>query len=68
MPDDSLTSAHPSSLSHPLSHAYTGESGSPILLIHGFGASVGHFRHQMNMFPSLGHRVFAIDLLGKYLL
>lgn len=40
-----------------------GEQGSPLLLIHGFGASVGHWRKNL---PILGktHRCYAIDLLG----
>lgn len=44
---------------------HIGERGPPILLIHGFGASVGHYRHQMAMFPSLGHRVFAIGKMVR---
>lgn len=40
-----------------------GDSGSPILLVHGFGASAYHWRYNI---PELAkkHRVFAIDLLG----
>lgn len=39
------------------------ESSVPIILVHGFGGSVGHWRHNL---PELGryHRVYAIDLLG----
>ena len=41
----------------------SGENGSAILLIHGFGASVGHWRKNI---PQLGQfcRCFALDLLG----
>ena len=40
-----------------------GDSGPPVLFIHGFGASAYHWRYQV---PSLArnHRVYAIDLLG----
>ena len=42
-----------------------GDSGPPVLLIHGFGASAYHWRYQV---PSLArnHRVYAIDLLGMH--
>eukprot|EP00904_Undaria_pinnatifida_P000299 jgi/Undpi1/1026/HiC_scaffold_10.g04490.m1 len=36
----------------------------PILLIHGFGASVGHFRKNIPVLVSEGYRVYAVDLLG----
>lgn len=35
----------------------------PILLIHGFGASVGHWRHNIPVLKE-NHTVYAIDLLG----
>ena len=40
-----------------------GGSGSPILLVHGFGASAYHWRYNI---PELAkrHRVYAVDLLG----
>jgi pimeloyl-ACP methyl ester carboxylesterase len=38
--------------------------GSPILLIHGFGANLNHFRFQFPALVHAGNRVFAIDLLG----
>ncbi|MBD2111202.1 MULTISPECIES: alpha/beta fold hydrolase [Cyanophyceae] len=45
--------------------AYTvaGE-GTPIVLIHGFGASLGHWRKNIPALATAGHRVYAIDLLG----
>lgn len=40
-----------------------GESGPPVVLIHGFGASAYHYRYNI---PEIAqkHRVFAVDLLG----
>lgn len=38
--------------------------GPPLLLVHGFGANVNHFRHQFQILPNEGYRVYAIDLLG----
>ncbi|NCJ08419.1 alpha/beta fold hydrolase [Synechococcales cyanobacterium C] len=44
-------------------YQYAGTQGKAIILIHGFGASSDHWRHNL---PELAqhHRVFAIDLLG----
>lgn len=41
----------------------SGTKGSPILLVHGFGAHSAHWRKNL---PALGqqHRVYAIDLVG----
>ncbi|WP_017324144.1 alpha/beta fold hydrolase [Synechococcus sp. PCC 7336] len=39
-------------------------SGQPLLLIHGFGASVHHWRKNIPVLAAAGYRVFAIDLLG----
>jgi pimeloyl-ACP methyl ester carboxylesterase len=38
--------------------------GQPLLLIHGFGASIGHWRKNIPVLAEKGYRVFAIDLLG----
>jgi len=38
--------------------------GKPILLIHGFGGNVNHFRYQFPALTKEGYRVYAIDLLG----
>lgn len=38
--------------------------GKPLLLIHGFGASIGHWRQNIPVLAAGGYRVFAIDLLG----
>lgn len=39
-------------------------TGQPLLLIHGFGASIGHWRKNIPMLAAQGYRVFALDLLG----
>ncbi|MGB3492007.1 MAG: alpha/beta fold hydrolase [Elainellaceae cyanobacterium] len=39
-------------------------SGRPLLLIHGFGASIGHWRKNIPVLADAGYRVFAVDLLG----
>ncbi|MDJ0618965.1 MAG: alpha/beta fold hydrolase [Calothrix sp. MO_192.B10] len=38
--------------------------GKPLVLIHGFGASIGHWRKNIPVLANAGYRVFAIDLLG----
>jgi pimeloyl-ACP methyl ester carboxylesterase len=38
--------------------------GRPLLLIHGFGASIGHWRKNIPILAENGYRVLAIDLLG----
>jgi len=39
-------------------------SGHPLLLVHGFGASIGHWRKNIPVLAGAGYKVFAIDLLG----
>ncbi|MGC1528864.1 MAG: alpha/beta fold hydrolase [Phormidesmis sp.] len=39
-------------------------AGSPVVLLHGFGASIGHWRKNIPVLAAAGHRVYAIDLLG----
>lgn len=39
-------------------------SGRPLVLIHGFGASIGHWRQNIPALAAGGYRVFALDLLG----
>lgn len=38
--------------------------GHPLVLIHGFGASIGHWRKNIPVLADAGYQVFAIDLLG----
>lgn len=45
--------------------AYTVQGqGQPLLLIHGFGASIGHWRNNIPSLADAGYQVFAVDLLG----
>lgn len=39
-------------------------TGKPLVLIHGFGASIGHWRKNIPILAEAGYRVFALDLLG----
>ncbi len=38
--------------------------GTPLVLIHGFGASIGHWRKNIPVLAAAGYQVYAIDLLG----
>lgn len=38
--------------------------GQPLVLIHGFGACIGHWRKNIPILADGGYRVFALDLLG----
>lgn len=39
-------------------------TGRPLVLVHGFGASLGHWRKNIPVLANAGYQVFAIDLLG----
>lgn len=39
-------------------------TGQPLVLIHGFGASIGHWRKNIPSLAAAGYQVFALDLLG----
>jgi pimeloyl-ACP methyl ester carboxylesterase len=39
-------------------------TGLPLVLIHGFGASIGHWRKNIPVLAASGYRVYALDLLG----
>ncbi|MBE9067840.1 alpha/beta fold hydrolase [Leptolyngbya cf. ectocarpi LEGE 11479] len=38
--------------------------GVPLVLIHGFGASIGHWRKNIPVLAASGYQVYALDLLG----
>jgi pimeloyl-ACP methyl ester carboxylesterase len=48
---------------HKIQYAVVG-TGKPLVLIHGFGASIGHWRKNIPVLAEAGYKVFAIDLLG----
>jgi pimeloyl-ACP methyl ester carboxylesterase len=39
-------------------------TGIPLVLIHGFGASIGHWKKNIPAWVDAGYQVFALDLLG----
>lgn len=48
---------------HQICYTVLGQ-GQPLVLIHGFGASIGHWRKNIPVLAEAGYRVFALDLLG----
>ena len=40
------------------------QSGPPVLLLHGFGASSAHWRHLAPQMATAGFQVYALDLIG----
>ena len=48
---------------HNIRYSVTGE-GKPLLLIHGFGACIGHWSKNIPVLAEAGYKVYAIDLLG----
>lgn len=42
----------------------SGDQGTPLLLVHGFGGNADHWRKNTPELAKSGHRAFAIDLLG----
>ncbi len=39
-------------------------TGRPLVLVHGFGASIGHWRKNIPVLAAAGYQVHALDLLG----
>jgi len=51
--------------SHSINYKVEGKvTDPPLLLIHGFGANVNHFRYNFPALVGAGYRVYAVDLLG----
>lgn len=48
---------------HQIQYTVVGQ-GRPLVLIHGFGASIGHWRKNIPALAASGYQVFAVDLLG----
>jgi len=48
---------------HRVNYTVSG-AGPPVLLVHGFGASVGHWRRNIPALEAAGYTVYAVDLLG----
>ncbi|WP_347277954.1 alpha/beta fold hydrolase [Alkalinema sp. FACHB-956] len=48
---------------HQIQYTVVGQ-GQPLVLLHGFGASIGHWRNNIPVLASAGYQVFALDLLG----
>jgi len=63
---DSFQWTNPTSnKTHKINYKVQGnKSDPPVLLIHGFGANVNHFRYNFPALVSEGYRVYAVDLLG----
>jgi pimeloyl-ACP methyl ester carboxylesterase len=38
--------------------------GQPLVLLHGFGASIGHWKKNIGALAAAGYQVYALDLLG----
>ncbi|MDJ0575490.1 MAG: alpha/beta fold hydrolase [Xenococcaceae cyanobacterium MO_234.B1] len=48
---------------HDIRYTVAGE-GKPLLLIHGFGACIGHWKKNIPVLAAGGYQVYALDLLG----
>ncbi|MEI6429159.1 MAG: alpha/beta fold hydrolase [Pseudanabaena sp. ELA607] len=48
---------------HQIAYTVVGQ-GLPLVLIHGFGASIGHWKNNISVWAAAGYQVYALDLLG----
>ncbi|APB33368.1 alpha/beta fold family hydrolase [Gloeomargarita lithophora Alchichica-D10] len=48
---------------YPIRYQRAGAAGAPVVLVHGFGASSDHWRHNLAVLGQ-HHQAFALDLLG----
>jgi len=54
-----------SSQRYDINYRVEGDSSKPpILLVHGFGANINHFRYNFPLLVDAGYQVYAVDLLG----
>lgn len=49
---------------HSLQYTFCGHEGPAVLLVHGFGAFLEHFRDNIGNIAEAGHRVWAITMVG----
>lgn len=61
--DTELPQLHWTWQGHNIRYTVVGE-GQPLILIHGFGASIGHWRKNIPALAAEGYQVYALDLLG----
>ena len=63
LPNQALETHYWTWQEHKIAYTVMG-TGQPLLLIHGFGASIGHWRKNIPVLAAAGYQVFALDLLG----
>ena len=63
LPNQALETHYWTWQEHKIAYTFMG-TGQPLLLIHGFGASIGHWRKNIPVLAAAGYQVFALDLLG----
>jgi pimeloyl-ACP methyl ester carboxylesterase len=60
---NSITKSYWQWQGHDIAFTIEGE-GNPIVLLHGFGASIGHWRKNIPVLARHGYTIYALDLLG----
>jgi pimeloyl-ACP methyl ester carboxylesterase len=58
-----LSTANPH-FKHSFQYTFCGHEGPAVLLVHGFGAFLEHFRDNICRVADAGHRVWAITMVG----